>query len=497
MKCVEDEAPLVTHKYGATVDDGNVVPMPSQPTPLPLFEIAALLSTAFSYGCVMTTLFLLTLPVECKRIQYEHPSVQKSISLAVFVAIAGVTQLVTPLIGRLSDTYKPPTNDVGQRMPYLVLGAIFTVVGLLGQGFSSLWSFWIRYSVSFFLHMIGLNIIYSMMITLIPDQVPASQIGVANGTLAFLLVTGSLFGFYLFNSVLGESILAMYGLYTCIVIGTTILTCSYAHERDVELAHSRKGVAAAGENGRLPSLHPFLLFRTMLMDPIRQLDFTTLKKSYTVDSSKYYDFYIVTISRTFYYMGISVQTFFLYFVHDIIRVKKDPEAAVALLAILGQCAGALTCFPVGMASDRFFNSRRKPFVYFACAVLASATVYTIFVADMTHMVIACCVLGGANGVYLTMDTSLAVDTLPSDHQDSSGGNGHAQLLGVWGVAGFVGSALGPLIGGPLLFAFGRPTLSPEGEVEYSIQGYGVVLCLSASYFLASALVLKRIRNAHV
>ncbi|KAI2498376.1 major facilitator superfamily-like protein [Fragilaria crotonensis] len=288
----------------------------------------------------------------------------------------------------------------------------------------------------------------------------------------------------------------MYGLYTCIVIGTTILTCSYAHERDVELAHSRKGVAAAGENGRLPSLHPFLLFRTMLMDPIRQLDFTTLKKSYTVDSSKYYDFYIVTISRTFYYMGISVQTFFLYFVHDIIRVKKDPEAAVALLAILGQCAGALTCFPVGMASDRFFNSRRKPFVYFACAVLASATVYTIFVADMTHMVIACCVLGGANGVYLTMDTSLAVDTLLVIIKTLLEAM-VTHSCWAFGVAGFVGSALGPLIGGPLLFAFGRPTLSPEGEVEYSIQGYGVVLCLSASYFLASALVLKRIRNAHV
>lgn len=497
MTVAADEAPLVKNKYGATTDDGNVVPMPSQPVPLPLFEIAALLSTAFSYGCVMTTLFLITLPVECKRIQHEHPSVQKSISLAVFVAIAGVTQLVTPLIGTLSDTYKPPTNDVGQRMPYLVLGAIFTVVGLLGQGFSSAWSFWIRYSVSFFLHMIGLNIIYSMMITLIPDQVPASQVGIANGTLAFLLVTGSLFGFYLFNSVLGGDILAMYGLYTCIVIGTTALTFSYAHERDVELTRARNGDAVTGENGRLPSLHPLLLLRTMLLDPIGQLDWTTLKKSYTVDSSKYHDFYIVTISRTFYYMGISVQTFFLYFVHDIIRVKDDPEAAVALLAILGQCAGAITCFPVGMASDRFFNSRRKPFVYFACALLASATISTIFVTDMHHMIMACCVLGGANGIYLTMDTSLAVDTLPCEHHDASGNSGHAQLLGVWGVAGFVGSALGPLIGGPLLFVFGRPILSSEGEVEYSIQGYGVVLFLSASYFLASALVLKLIRIEHL
>lgn len=497
-----DEVPLVSSnghvKYGASGHDDVIhVHTVRQPELLHFVEIIAMLSTAFAYGCVMTTLFLITLPVECKRIQHEHPTVQKSISLAVFVAIAGITQLVTPLVGMLSDTYKPPTNDIGQRMPYLVLGAILTVVGLLGQGLCSMWSFWIRYSLAFFLHMIGLNIIYSMMITLIPDQVPESQTGLANGTLALLLVTGSLFGFSLFHSVLGQDILSMYGLYTCIVIGTTMLTCSYAHERDVEQAHIRKGDATAGENGQPRLVAPFLLVKTMLIDPIGQLDWKALKKSYTIDTIKYHDFFIVTVSRTFYYMGISVQTFFLYFVHDIIRVKEDPEAAVAILAILGQCAGALTCYPVGIASDKYFNSRRKPFVYFACAVLAGATVGTMFLTDMHQMVIACCLLGGANGIYLTMDTSLAVDTLPSEQQEDSNGSGHAQLLGVWGVAGFVGSALGPLVGGPLLYVFGNPTLSSDGEVEYSIQGYGVVLSMSALYFLISALILKLIHNDRV
>jgi hypothetical protein len=68
-----------------------------------------------------------------------------------------------------------------------------------------------------------------------------------------------------------------------------------------------------------------------------------------------------------------------------------------------------------------------------------------------------------------METSLAVDTLPEDYDDGPCG-GHAQLLGsksyqhdppfllvhfsnnsqmsmlVWGVAAFLGSALGPMIG---------------------------------------------------
>jgi MFS family permease len=231
----ETEQPLIAdaQQYGATTQDdleescaqnnGN-----KSDTTLSSWEIIAKLSPAFAYGCILTTLFLITLPLECTRIQQEHPSVPKSVSLGIFVAIAGVTQLISPLTGMLSDSYRPPTNDIGQRLPYLVLGAILTVCGLLGQGIASERAFWIRYSFAFFLHMIGLNIIYSMMIALIPDQVPESQTGTANGILALLLVTGSLFGFALFHSVLYSISQSMYGLYACIVILTTILTCSYA-----------------------------------------------------------------------------------------------------------------------------------------------------------------------------------------------------------------------------------------------------------------------------
>lgn len=67
---------------------------------LSLWEIAAILSTAFSYGCVNSTLFLITLPIECERIERQYP-IPKSVSLGIFVAIAGVTQLISPLFGML------------------------------------------------------------------------------------------------------------------------------------------------------------------------------------------------------------------------------------------------------------------------------------------------------------------------------------------------------------------------------------------------------------
>lgn len=57
-------------------------------------------------------------------------------------------------------------------MPYLALGSICSVIGLLGEYIESYEKLWLRYGGFFILHMIGLNISYAMMIALIPDQVP-------------------------------------------------------------------------------------------------------------------------------------------------------------------------------------------------------------------------------------------------------------------------------------------------------------------------------------
>ena len=542
-----------------TDDDNN--------SELPLWTIVCLLSTAFSYGCILTTLFLITLPVECQRIHAAHPDrIHKSVALGVFVAIAGVTQLVSPLVGRLSDSYQPPYESMGRRWPYHFFGSILTVVGLLCQMASSWGGFWIRYSLAFFLHMMGLNVMYAMMLALLADQVPAPQVGVANGVLALLLVTGSLFGFGLFHSILSNSIQSMYGLYTCIVVVSSILTGTHGQERDAVLAWERRrrrrtesssssGLSNHESNNHSnkpavssPTRHHkhhhwhrraqkavqraqeiMVLTPTQfcqsLLEPLHRLSWQTLLRSYTIDIDQHYDFFIVTVSRLFYYCGMSVQTFFLYFCHDILQVHDNTEAVVASLAILGQCSAAVTCYPVGVVSDQCLEGRRKPFVYAACVVLSMTTLAMVHASTVHDMVVLSCILGGANGVYLTMETSLAVDTLPShrrkqqeqDSDEEEQGNnkeaddsdeeedGSAQLLGIWGVAAFLGSALGPMVGGPLLYYFGsQPSVSSspssgddqeEDMEEYSLAGYAVVLSLSSFYFLCSAWALRYVKNS--
>ncbi|KAL7579170.1 hypothetical protein ACA910_011343 [Epithemia clementina (nom. ined.)] len=551
-------------KYSTQTSSKTTTTSPS--TPMSIWTIVAILSTAFSYGCIFSTLFLITLPVECERINQEHPTVPKSVSLGVFVAIAGVTQLISPLVGRLSDIYIPPAgHELGQRLPFLVLGAVCTIMGLLGQMLASYGGFWVRYSAFFFLHMLGLNIMYAMMLALLPDQVPQSQTGMANGILALELVLGSLFGFALFYAFFYEYIQSMYSLYIINIIVSTIATGTHAHDRDAELSEQRRSSQQRARREHLARyfkrhssrnagtttsesplvLHPHhrrrrrwhkaakkaarkaqqvlvmtptMILKSMLVDTVATLDWAAVLECYTIDVERYPDFSVVTLSRLFYYSGMSIQTFFLYYVHDVLHVTKNPQGVVAGLAIIGQCSAALTCYPVGVLSDRYMQGERRPLVYLACVMLSAVSLSLIWIQTLEQMMVAVLLLGSANGIYLTMDTSLAVDTLPKGkHLEDS-----AQLLGVWGVAAFLGSALGPMIGGPLLYRFGKqvadentqalaPTAAPTftsnsnddhlvfsvtamnddelASESYDWEGYALVLSLGSIYFVISALTL--------
>jgi hypothetical protein len=513
-------------------------------------RIAAILSTAFTYGCIMSTLFLLTLPIECQRIESEsnayHPyTVKKSIALGGFAFIAGITQLITPVLGMISDNYKPPAQFVhmqylGKRLPYLILGIFVITLGLLGQLYSSkpihkikiipdpndeyltqtaiLGGTWIPYTIFYTFSMIGLNVVYTVMIAFIPDYVPHSQTGLSNGTLALLMVTGSLFGFGSFHLLLDDNIMAMYKLYIVVTMVSGLLTVIFVMDRERELHRHSWTVgtfykdlqSTSGTDDRLEVIRRFPSIGDsmyiLFIQPLQEKTKKDVMAAYWIDISHHRDFFYVTISRFFYYMGISSQTFFLYFIHDEIQDDiETPRATVALLAIAGQCAGALTCLPVGIISDKYFGGHRKIFVYISCICLGMANVLLLFCNHLVHMILVCVLLGAANGVYLTMDTSLAVDTLEvgedNDEQRSScemedkKSDVHAaQLLGVWGVFGFVGSASGPLIGGLALLVFGRDA---DSNKFYSARGYTYLFVLSAFYFLCSAFTLTFVKKKGV
>ncbi len=102
------------------------------------------------------------------------------------------------------------------------------------------------------------------------------------------------------------------GLYVCVVIVTTILTGVHAHDRDAKL-NARRGMIVARMAGERRSkrrimLGPYFLVKTMLYDPVRRLDRKSLAATYSIDTDRHHDFFVVTVSRLCYYCGGSVQT---------------------------------------------------------------------------------------------------------------------------------------------------------------------------------------------
>ena len=171
-----------------------------EPPSMKYFDIVAILSTGFSCSCILTTYYFLTGPIECQRIEHESEkfyshTVSKSIALGGFAALAGFGQLIKPLVGVLSDCYVPKKKypglfKLGKRIPYIVVGTFMMIIGLLGMIWTSMpihplpvyaqdeneyeneevyVGKWFQYAIYFFITMLGLNMVYTIMMVLIHD----------------------------------------------------------------------------------------------------------------------------------------------------------------------------------------------------------------------------------------------------------------------------------------------------------------------------------------
>ena len=69
--------------------------------------------------------------------------------------------------------------------------------------------------------------------------------------------------------------------------------------------------------------------------------------------------------------------------------------------------------------------------------------------------------------------------------------GSAEALGTWGVAGFIGTYIGPMIGGAALEIFGKT----ENEREYSYSGYFALLTDGAFICFLCGFVTSFIKGA--
>ena len=70
--------------------------------------------------------------------------------------------------------------------------------------------------------------------------------------------------------------------------------------------------------------------------------------------------------------------------------------------------------------------------------------------------------GFFNGAFLSVDFALALEAMP-DQNDA------ARWMAVWGVAGFIGTTVGPVVSAPLLFLWPGSTTLEGGQVSVPAQ----------------------------
>ena len=294
----------------------------------------------------------------------------KSIILGCLLGIAGITQLSGPIAGLYSDKCSHP---FGKRRPYMVAGAAAGSVGLVLQWVGSEYTIWPLYFVAFFFSMLALNVIFSSMMGLVPDLVLPEQVGEANGIIAMLATAGALLGFGAWYVVSGNT-RSMYWFYLGVVLVSILSTLFCAREH------------------RIPEVpHP---------------TWADIKASFYLSPTEHYDFFVVFVSRTFYYMGISVMTFFAYYLKDMIGVNHS-DSALAFVAVIGLACGLMTTYPAGFLSD-YLQNGRKIYIYVACCIMACGAVGMIFCTTLLPVWLLLGLIGAVNGVYLTMVRSLTL-----------------------------------------------------------------------------------------
>ncbi len=412
----------------------------------------------FGTSAHWAAILLITLPQQAFLIGGD--AVKGSTLGVVLLIGAFVSMIVAPLFGALSDRIRTPW---GRRRPWIVVGTVMNVVGLLGliyfpraNDLSSLPLFIVAFMWVEFWN----NVATAPYSALIPDIVPVSQRGSASGWYGLMNMLGNFAG----------------GLSALIFTrnGVTNLTSIYFFIGGAMLFGMLGTVLFVREPavmGKLPPFQPGAFVRGLL-DPFRD-----------------HDFRWVFWTRFLMVMGtFTVQEFLQFFMRDVVKdftilghtLAQNAESAVSffIIALLG--GAIISSLAAGILSDRL---GRKFMVYISSALQAVVPIIFIFYAPFGLVVGLGLVFGLGYGAYQAVDWALASDVLPS-HDD------YAKDMGVWHVAMTFPQVISTPIAGFLLDRFqalGSRTAMPH-------LGYTVIFLLATIYLVLGTVLVRQIRK---
>jgi MFS family permease len=398
--------------------------------------------SAFWFGMNFLWIPLTTVLIQA-QVDDVVPKGSQNTAIGVALGLGGVLAMaVPPLVGAWSDRLN---TRFGRRRPIMVAGTLLTVPGLLIlMAANNYPEIVVGYAIiQFFFNAAG-----AAYAGIIPDVVPAQQVGKASGFLATMTQLGT--------------------------GGGLAVTSLLSHNRLIYLV---MGVVAA-----LCLIPTVWAARTEGMEPIAPPPHRSFGEAVREFLRPLHegDFAWVVFTRLMVSSGITVVLYFLVnFFRDVVL---DPSTDSAKFTDIWLLVVVVTAIPFGFfggqISDRI--KRRKIFVYLAgIAQSFVALVFIVFFPRSVPLVYALGVAYGVGyGLYFAVDWALACDTLPDKTKS-------AKDMGLFHIALTLPQAILPLFGGALIDYLNKHMAANSG--------YRVVFSSAVLFLFLGTVLVSRIK----
>ena len=345
---------------------------------------------------------------------------------------------VQPTVGSISDY---ASTKWGRRKPFIVFGALFDAVFLIGIATGDT-----LVAIAAFVVLLSLstNIARGPFQGYVPDLVPDRQVGLASSMVGMMQVIGNVLGLALASiaNTQGNVGLAIFAI-AAVEVGTML------------------SVVLRVPNGPPPKPREGRSWLTIAAE------------TWGTDILQEKSYVWLLASRLFILMGGAAVLNFVYFYLADSHGLTQEQAGAAFLQMLGAAfiASVLSIMPAARLSDRI---GRKPVIY-GCSALGAVGLALITIApNLLVATVGAAIFGASQGTFLAVDWALMTDIIP---KASSG-----RYMGLSNVVTASSTVIAVIIGGPLIDVLNRSIGIGAGpRIEVAL---GIV------YFLLGSLALR-------
>ena len=444
-----------------------------------------------------------------------------------FVLIPGafVSLFANPLFGMLSDRTRGRLAALGRRRPYILIGTLVNIIGLIWMAASR---DIVSLAAAYVLVQFSNNAATAPFHALLPDMVPPEQRGLTSGVIGLLSIAGSIGGVIVAGLFIDaakplpaylQGLWLTYGIIIAVLLALMLVTIFSVKERNSFSAQSAAQEEIATQAAPTSSPEqviptrpgPTWLSRSVVMTIVWTLLATAIAwglivlwnalrianmqisgdvlqvvleviatngilRLFDFNPRRDPDFAWVLLTRLVMMLGIyTVQDFLQFYMRDAVKAPH-PEQQTTNFIIILSLTSLFSALGAGWLSDRF---GRKRMVYISGCFMALVGLIFIVTQSLPIILVAGAIFGIGYGAYVSVDWALVADVLPSHKH-------YARDMGVWNISLSLPQVIAPIIGGFLIDYFTR-TGNP-------ILCFQLLFAMSIAYCLIGTVTVRFIRG---